>query len=214
MGAAAERVTEALRQDVLTGVLAPGSRLTEAALAERYGTSRVPVREAVRALAADGFLELRPNAGATVAAVPVDDLADLYAVRRVAEGITASRCAQRVAAGRAEGLVAELSGIVDAGFEALAQDRPAEGARLNAEFHAAVARGSQAQSMTMVLRRVSERIQWAYSTTVAQQGKRAWTEHRQIVVAIAAGNEVRAGQAMERHIERSRASFHTGVRER
>lgn len=62
--------------------------------------------------------------------------------------------------------------------------------------------------MAMVLRRVSEQIQWAYSTTVPQQGKRAWTEHRQIVTAIAAGHEERAGQAMEKHIERSRASFH------
>lgn len=208
MGATAERVTGALRQDVLTGVLPPGARLTESSLAERYGTSRVPVREALRVLAADGFLELRPNAGATVAAVPVDDLADLYAVRKVAEGITAARCARRVADGLAPELAGELAGIVDAGFEALAQDRPAEGARLNAEFHAAIARGSHAQSMAMVLRRVSERIQWAYSTTVPQQGRRAWAEHRQIVTAIAAGDEERAGVAMERHVDRSRASFH------
>ena len=52
MGSAAERVTAALRRDVLDGVLPPGSRITEAALSQRYGTSRVPVREAVRALAA------------------------------------------------------------------------------------------------------------------------------------------------------------------
>ncbi|MFD0481661.1 GntR family transcriptional regulator [Kineococcus sp. GCM10028916] len=208
MGATAERVTEALRQDVLSGALPPGSRLTETLLAQRYGTSRVPVREAVRALAADGFLDLRPNAGATVAAVPVDDLADLYAVRTVAEGITAARCARRVAAGDADGLVAELGEIVEAGFAALAEERAAEGARLNAEFHASIARASGAASMTMVLRRVTERIQWAYATTVPQQGKRAWTEHRQIVAAIAAGDEARASRCMETHVERSRAGFH------
>lgn len=208
MGASAERVTQALRSDVLRGELPPGTRITEASLAQRYGTSRVPVREAIRALAADGFLELRPNAGARVADVPVDDLADLYAVRRVAEGITAARCARRVAAGDADGLVAELGEIVEAGFAALAEERAAEGARLNAEFHATIARASGAASMTMVLRRVTERIQWAYATTVPQQGKRAWTEHRQIVAAIAAGDEARASRCMETHVERSRAGFH------
>lgn len=207
MGASAERVTQALRSDVLRGELPPGTRITEASLAQRYGTSRVPVREAIRALAADGFLELRPNAGARVADVPVDDLADLYAVRRVAEGITAGRCARLVADGAADGLVAELTGIVDAGFAALAADRPAENAALNTEFHAAVARLSQARSMTLVLRRVAERIEWAYATTVAQQGRRAWTEHRRIVAAIAAGDEERAGDAMARHIDASRRAF-------
>ncbi|WP_167587470.1 GntR family transcriptional regulator [Kineococcus rubinsiae] len=204
---AADRVTAALRQDVLDGVLPPGSRIPEAVLAQRYGTSRVPVREAVRALAAEGFLELRPHAGASVAQVPVDDLADLYAVRSVAEGITAARCARRVAAGQGDELVAELTRIVDAGFAALEEDRPALGAALNTEFHASIASLSQARSMAVLLRRVGEQIQWAYSTTVPQQGRRAWTEHRRIVTAIASGDEARASAAMEKHIEASRRSF-------
>lgn len=207
MVSAADRVTAALRQDVLDGVLPPGSRIPEAALAQRYGTSRVPVREAVRALAAEGFLDLRPHAGASVAQVPVDDLADLYAVRSVAEGITAARCASRVAAGRGEDLVADLTRIVDAGFAALEADSPAQGAALNTEFHASIARLSQARSMAVLLRRVGEQIQWAYATTVPQQGRRAWTEHRRIVAAIAAGDEDRARTAMQRHIEASRRSF-------
>jgi len=204
---AADRVTAALRQDVLDGVLPPGSRLTEAVLAQRYGTSRVPVREAVRALAAEGFLDLRPHAGASVAQVPVDDLADLYAVRAVAEGITAARCAAHVAAGAGGDLVADLTRLVDAGFAALEEDSPARGAALNSEFHASIARWSQARSMAVLLRRVGEQIQWAYATTVPQQGRRAWTEHRRIVAAIAAGDEDRARAAMQRHLEASRRSF-------
>ena len=207
MVSAADRVTAALRRDVLDGVLPPGSRIPEALLAQRYGTSRVPVREAVRALAAEGFLDLRPHAGASVAQVPVDDLADLYAVRIVAEGITAARCAGRVAAGEGDELVADLTRIVDAGFAALEADSPAQGAALNTEFHASIARLSQARSMAVLLRRVGEQIQWAYATTVPQQGRRAWTEHRRIVAAIAAGDEARARAAMERHIEASRRSF-------
>ncbi|WP_432562557.1 GntR family transcriptional regulator [Kineococcus sp. SYSU DK003] len=208
MGASAERVTEHLRQDVLGGFFPPGTRLTEASLVERYGTSRVPVREALRALAGEGFVDLRPNAGARVAEVPVDDLADLYAVRCVVEEITASRCARRVADG-ADGLVGELTQIVDAGFAALEAGDPVLGAELNTRFHSGIARLSGAQSMAMVLRRVSERIQWAYATTVPQQGQRAWTEHRRIVAAIATGDEAKAGREMLKHVQTSGRSFRT-----
>ncbi|ABS01641.1 GntR family transcriptional regulator [Kineococcus radiotolerans] len=206
MGASAERVTEQLRRDVLGGSFPPGTRLTETLLVERYGTSRVPVREALRALAGEGFVDLRPNAGARVAQVPVDDLADLYAVRRVVEEITASRCARRVAAGESA-VVEELTGIVEAGFAALESGDPVLGAELNSRFHGAIARLSGSRSMGMVLRRVSEQIQWAYATTVPQQGLRAWTEHRRIVAAIASGDEQRAGRAMVRHVETSRRGF-------
>ncbi|NAZ74799.1 FCD domain-containing protein [Kineococcus sp. T13] len=211
MGGSAERVTEALRRDVLGGAFAPGARLTEASLVERYGTSRVPVREALRALAGEGFVELRPNAGARVAQVPVDDLTDLYAVRCVVEGITATRCAERVAAGDDE-LVPQLTEVVDAGFAALDGGDPVLGAELNSRFHGAVARLSGARSMALVLRRVGEQVQWAYATTVPQQGLRAWTEHRQVVAAIASGDPARARAAMVRHVENSRRSFARAAR--
>jgi DNA-binding GntR family transcriptional regulator len=206
VGASAERVTEQLRRDVLGGFFPPGTRLTETVLVDRYGTSRVPVREALRALAGEGFVDLRANAGARVAEVPVDDLADLYAVRCVVEEITASRCARRVAAGDGA-LVAELTEIVDAGFAALDSGDPVLGAELNSRFHGAIARLSGSRSMAVVLRRVGEQIQWAYATTVPQQGQRAWTEHRRIVAAIATGDEQRAGRAMVRHVETSRRGF-------
>ena len=213
MGASAERVTAALRTDVLTGALAPGARLTEPLLQERYGTSRVPVREALRALAGEGFVELRPNAGARVAQVPVDDLADLYAVRCVAEGVTAARCAGLVAAGRGEDLLAELDRVVEEGFAAVAEGRRADGARLNAEFHERVATASGARSMAQVLRWAWDRIGGAYATTVPQQGQRGWTEHRRIVRAIASGDPRRAADAMERHVAASARAFRDPARE-
>ncbi len=209
MGASAERVVEHLRRDVLGGFFPPGTRLTETALVDRYGTSRVPVREALRALAGEGFVELRPNAGARVAEVPVDDLADLYSVRCVVEEITAARCARRVAAGERL-VVDELTEIVEAGFAALDSGDPVLGAELNSRFHGSVARLSGSHSMALVLRRVSEQIQWAYATTVPQQGHRAWTEHRRIVAAIATGDEAKAGRAMVKHVETSRRGFARG----
>jgi DNA-binding GntR family transcriptional regulator len=202
VSSSAHRVTEALREDVLSGFFAPGSRLREVTLLERYGVSRVPVREALRALAGEGFVDLRPNAGATVAQVPLDDVADLFTVRSVVEGLTAARCARRVAAGD-DGFVAELRSLVAQGPVA---DVPG-GARLTAQFHDTLARESGSPSLAVVLRQVSERIRWAYSTTVPQSADRAWNEHGRIVDAIAAGDADLAERRMQDHLDLARGSF-------
>lgn len=195
----AQRVTESLREDIVSGFFAPGSRLTETSLLERYGVSRVPVREALRAMAGEGFVELRANAGARVAQVPVADLADLFRVRAVVEGLTAARCA-RSGAG-----VEELREILAQGSAA----RDAQtSARLTAQFHDAVARAAGSPSLTVVLRQVSERIRWAYTTTVPQDSARAWTEHARILAAIEAGDAERAEAEMLTHLTDAHRSFH------
>jgi len=198
----AQRVTELLREDILSGFFRPGSRLTELVLLERYGVSRVPVREALRALAGEGFVELRPNAGARVAQVPLDDVADLFTVRSVVEGLTAARCARRVQAG--VDVVPALRGIVERGS---LEGDPAEGARLTAEFHDELARASGSPSLTVVLKQVSERIRWAYTTSVPQSADRAWAEHARIVDAIAAGDAEKAEREMQDHLAVARRSF-------
>jgi len=74
-------LTEQLRTEIAHGWLKPGERVTEDALAERFGVSRTPVREALRMLTREALLTHRPNAGYAVAEVSVADMDDLYAVR-------------------------------------------------------------------------------------------------------------------------------------
>ncbi|WP_035280216.1 GntR family transcriptional regulator [Brevibacterium album] len=81
----ASRVTRHLREQILDGVRAPGSRLVERSLAEELAVSRVPVRDALRALAAEGLVTLRPRTWATVRVLSPDDIADLMEVRRIWE---------------------------------------------------------------------------------------------------------------------------------
>ncbi len=206
MGATAARVLRDLRDDIIDGTLAQGARLTEHSLCARYAVSRVPVREALRTLAAEGFVEHRPHLGATVATISGDEAEDLYAVRTTIEEVTARRCAVAVRGGDGRPVV-ELSEIVDAGLVALAAGRAADLPALNTRVHLTMAERSGSASMLSLLRQVADRIQWIYATTVSEQGERSWIEHRGIVAAVAAGDEAAAAALARAHIANSRRGF-------
>lgn len=82
---ASERAYEALRRDILNWELEPGSVLAEVELSERLGVSRTPVREAVARLVADGLADAQRGRGTVVSDVSLDDLADMFVLRRVLE---------------------------------------------------------------------------------------------------------------------------------
>lgn len=205
----ARRVLAALRSDIVTGVLAQGERLTEARLCERYRVSRVPVREALRTLAVQGFVEVRPNQGATVATIDDADAEDLFAVRGTIEEIAAARCAARVAGG--EDAVVDLLGrLVAEGEAELASGRTEQLPELNTRFHLAIAEHSGSASLPSLLRHVSDRIEWIYAMGVSVAGPRSWAEHRAILAAIAAGDPASAGALARAHVERAER-HHRGV---
>jgi DNA-binding GntR family transcriptional regulator len=79
------RALDEIRLMVLSGELLPGERLTQAGLADRLGMSRIPVREALATLYADGLLEHKPNVGFTVARFSSEDLSEIYLMRRLLE---------------------------------------------------------------------------------------------------------------------------------
>src|SRR5689334_18278168 len=80
-GSTPETVREALRVAISSGDLAPGFQLRQDELAERFGTSRIPVREALRQLEAEGFVTILPNRGAVVADLSVDEVIELLEIR-------------------------------------------------------------------------------------------------------------------------------------
>jgi DNA-binding GntR family transcriptional regulator len=90
------RVRDELQHAILEGVLRPGERLRAEALAQRFGTSRTPVREALLQLEAQGLVEVEPNRGAVVRAFDAADLLDLYALRALLEPAAAARAATRI----------------------------------------------------------------------------------------------------------------------
>jgi DNA-binding GntR family transcriptional regulator len=92
----AQLVRERLLDDVVSGVHPPGSMVSLATLAERYGVSRTPVREALSVLEHDGLVTAFPYQGFLINSASVSDLKDLYLMREVVETVTARRAAERV----------------------------------------------------------------------------------------------------------------------
>ena len=82
---AEETTTETLRRAILQGVLAPGDRLRQEVLAAELGVSRIPLRDAFRRLEAEGLIDIDGRRGARVSSLSIDDVAELYELRRMLE---------------------------------------------------------------------------------------------------------------------------------
>jgi DNA-binding GntR family transcriptional regulator len=91
-----DKLAAALQARVLSGELPSGARLRQEALAEEFGVSRTPVREALRKLQASGLVELEPNRGALVRALTPREIRDAYEVRAELEGLAAALAGERV----------------------------------------------------------------------------------------------------------------------
>lgn len=89
-----ERLAEWLRDEIVAGSLPPGERLVEQVLCKRAGVSRVPLREALRILAADGLVSLTPHRGATVTPLSNVELEELFGLRIALEGFAAGAAAR------------------------------------------------------------------------------------------------------------------------
>ena len=90
-----EAVYTALRKAILTGEIAPGERLTEMKLGDMLGTSRTPIREALRKLEMEGLVKIIPRSGARVAPITESDLRDVLEVRRSLDSLSARLASRR-----------------------------------------------------------------------------------------------------------------------
>lgn len=124
-----EAAVEALREAIADGVYTSGQRLRQQELAEKYGCSVIPIREAFRQLAAEGFVVLDPQHGARVATFNGRMLEEIFEVRIALERIAVHRAAERMTAQAAERTRCILARMERPGLS------PAEWVQLDWEFH-------------------------------------------------------------------------------
>ncbi|GHH88159.1 transcriptional regulator [Streptomyces sulfonofaciens] len=195
----AHSVCTAIRDDIVSGALERGGRLTEEVLARRYGVSRIPVREALRTLEAEGFVVTRRHAGACVAEPTEQEAADLLEIRALLEPLGAARAAQR----RTEAHLKVLRGLVRLGHDRVRRGHGEDLRSLESWFHETLAQASGSPGLTALLTQLRHKIAWMYTVDVAERSAESWAEHAAILDAVARGDAERARAVTTVHTERS-----------
>ena len=91
-----EKILESIRDAIISGTIKPGSRVSEPELADRFGISRTPIREAFRQLESEGYLKVIPRKGAVVSAFTQKDVEEFYAIKSILEGYAARLACTRL----------------------------------------------------------------------------------------------------------------------
>jgi DNA-binding GntR family transcriptional regulator len=177
------------------GVFKPGDRLVESDLAERFGVSRTPIREALQRLETQSLLE-RDGRSLIVASLDHNQMAELYIVRSELEGL-AARLAARHATEEEITVLQEMVVADDA-----LVDQPTDLAKANRRFHEQIHLASHNRYLVQQLDLVHRTMALMATTSLAAEGRGeiAQAEHRTIVDAIARRDEEAAGKALKEHI--------------
>ncbi|CAM3099809.1 GntR family transcriptional regulator [Stackebrandtia soli] len=193
-----ERVTRRLRDEIIDGSRAPGSRLVERDLAAELGVSRLPIRDALKSLVAEGLVTPRPRSWAVVREFTPTDVADLHEVRSALEVLTFRLAAERRTREGLDRLRADLDAELEAarGGDAVAARRAA------ADFHETVTSMAANELLSELGRTTSGRMRWL----LAQHDDlmAVALEHAALYAAIADRDVERTLGLVAEHIENGR----------
>ncbi|MEO7022129.1 MAG: GntR family transcriptional regulator [Ktedonobacteraceae bacterium] len=196
----AEQIATALRQEIVSGQLPAGTRLPQVEIAQRFGVSTTPVREAFGLLQRDGLVQTDTHRGVTVFLPTIQDLIEHYEIRMALEMLAAEKAAQRFQPQDAPPLVAILD-------EMLATEDAAHYVERNHQFHLRLYRfggGSRLLTMIEELRNASLAYNHLYAAAdVPKDAERLDAEHREILAGCQTNDPARAALAVRQHIHQT-----------
>ncbi|MEH2479874.1 DNA-binding GntR family transcriptional regulator [Nitrobacteraceae bacterium AZCC 2146] len=202
-----DRVIAELRQAILSGRLKPGERLVEGRLADELGVSRNPVREAIRALASEGLIEVTARRGAAVATMTENEARETIEVRALLEGQNARLAARR----QDKEIIKRIQSVLNKGTAAVAAKRFDQLFDLNQHFHRELAAAGQNTVLGELLQKLRERTAMLFSPTDPGRQARSWEEHAAILRAIVEGDERAAATLAAEHVMRAGMDFLVGL---
>lgn len=198
-GDQAKTVALTLRDEIVSGQLPPGSRLGQDQLAERFGLSRMPIREALRLLEADGLVELCPNRTAKVSALDLADMIDIFEMRASLESL---------AIRHAVPLLTDMTIKTASGIQKIMEKAPQRDfGDLNAEFHMALYAPCGRRRLLATIQKLaglSDRYLRLALTSPAQR-QESDEEHEALIAACFQRDAEQAAQIVEKHIVKARS---------
>jgi DNA-binding GntR family transcriptional regulator len=197
-------VAESLRHEILEGRLKPGDWLRQERLAQEHGVSQMPVREALKLLAAEGLVEHVPYRGARVVHFSLDDVEDLYECRAFVEGLAARSAAEHVS----EAQLAELERLHARMAQLVGPESLTEYRELNRRFHELIFTASRRSYLVRTLAQLWAAFPTMLWSNFAQtvratppgRDESDTEEHAAIIAALRSRDGAAAEQAVRRHI--------------
>ncbi len=191
----------ALREAILGGRFRPGEALRQENLATEFDSSRVPVREALNRLEAEGLVMLRPRRGFVVASLDLDEVIEIFQLRMVLEDHAGFLATEK----RTAADVAEVRKLLDI-LEAIEIDNSSNIARwaaCNRQFHTRLFESSHCRHVCGVINMLRDKVERYVRVEVAMTGHldRAQIEHRKIFKAFKDGDAIRVGRLSREHCE-------------
>jgi DNA-binding GntR family transcriptional regulator len=201
------RVVAELRQAILSGQLKPGERLVEERLAEGLGVSRNPVREAIRALASEGLVEVTARRGASVLRLTEQEARETIEVRALLEGHNARLAARR----RDREIIRRIEKVLNRGTRAVAAGRFDQLMELNQEFHRELYAAGRNTVLGDIVQKLRERTAMLFAPMDPSRQTRSWQDHAAILRAIIDGDERAAASLAAEHVMRAGSDYLLGL---
>lgn len=201
----AEELADRLRDLIVEGEMAPGERIAEKALCDRFGVSRTPLREALKMLAREGLVTLTPNRGAAVAELTMADLEEAFPIMGALEALAGELACEEAT----DGEIAELRALHEAMAEARGSGERARYLTLNDRFHAALAAAARNSTLAETQAALDRRIRRGRRRASVSDAR--WTqaiaEHAEIVSALERRDAPELATVLRRHMRNKLAAL-------
>lgn len=196
-GTVRDRASRIIRERILVGDLSPHSRIDLDALAEEFGTSRTPVREACLALAGEGLVRIAPRSGVTVIGVTPEDTLENFVMMAVLCGVAAAWAAERMTATELAAVRQLRSAVVSA------VDTNGDTATANWSFHSEINRASRSPRLLRMLSETGRMIPMNFFDVFPEQVPCSLAEHDALVGALERRDPIAAREVTEQHFAES-----------
>ncbi len=194
-----DELVERLQRLIIEGELTPGEKVPEKELCERFNVSRTPMREALKVLANAGLVTLTPNRGASVTAVTVDDLQEVFPVMGALEALSGELACEKIT-GQELAQVRALHEEMVGHYKA---QRLPEYFKTNEAIHLAILNAARNDTLAAQHQMLSARVRRAryLANMTRERWDKAVAEHEDILAALEARDGPKLGKILEKHLK-------------
>jgi len=194
-----QKVYRALKTEIIKGSLKPGTKLSEGKIAKQMEVSRTPIREALRELAAEGFVKISPNQGVVVSNASVEDVQEVLRIRGVLEGLAARLATKMIS----EEEIKELEKYQKQMEYYTKKDDVLAFSEMDAEFHELILNICGNNKLIQIRKNISDQAHRYRIRSLSIPGRLKYSlkEHQEIVEALKRKDAEQADRLSQKHIE-------------